>query len=90
MRVAGRGYRDGVRSLDILISRQTLRYATLYGEIKTHYWKKNSLTLIFNSKQVHEQQCIKVTQRSIVRDPRGQNLRGVDMGWYTFLMLLFS
>ena len=26
----------------------------------------------------------------IVRDPRGPNLRGVDMGWYTFLMLLFS
>ena len=26
----------------------------------------------------------------IVRDPRGQNLRGVDVGWYTFLMLLFS
>ena len=29
---------------------------------KTHYWKKCSLTLTFNSKQVHEQQCLKVTQ----------------------------
>jgi len=26
---------------------------------KTQYWKKCSLTLIFNSKQVHEQQCLK-------------------------------
>ena len=29
-------------------------------------------------------------RNTVVRDPRGQNLRGVDMGWYTFLMLLFS
>jgi len=31
-----------------------------------------------------------ILTNDIVRDPRGQNLRGVDMGWYTFLMLLFS
>jgi len=28
--------------------------------------EKCSLTLIFSSKQVHEQQCLKVTQRSMV------------------------
>ena len=33
---------------------------------KTHYWKKCSPTLIFNFKQVHEQQCLKVTQCSMM------------------------